>query len=380
MAAIGLIGAFSWLVIGLLLLFTARRLLVVAAGLLPAKRTEPDGTRSVAVIVPALNEEEHLPGLFAALEKLDYPRTKIHFTLVDDASTDATLDIFRTWAGERPNAQCVALEENLGKSEALNHGLAAAPESELVAVYDADLRPQPDSLKILAGAFANEKLGAVAGLRRPANVSASLVTAYGALESFVHQLITQSGKDRLGLNPTTIGGNCVYRREALEEIGGFAAGSFSEDVEASLAMAAAGWSTGFRPGAAADDLMVQSLHRYWNQRCRWTRGLYRAGKRAAGLEAWLVSAGYLDRLVLLAALGLAAPQQISPLWLAVYAAGPAAAVAGGLWKANLGAGSALRVLVSVPPMFVVDVAVSVVATFNSLLGVKQRWRTGGASS
>jgi cellulose synthase/poly-beta-1,6-N-acetylglucosamine synthase-like glycosyltransferase len=188
-----------------------------------------------------------------------------------------------------------------------------------------------------------------------------------------------AGKDTLGLNPTTLGGNCVYRRSALLRIGGFPPGAFSEDIEISLAIAAAGWRTGFCPNAVADSIDVHSLRRYWNQRCRWTRGLYRSRKRASGLEGWLVSAGYLDRLVFLAALGLAAGQHVSPLWPAIYCIGPMASIAGALWRAEAGAAVTARSLLSIPPMFAVDVAVSLTATVNAIPGRRQQWRTGGAS-
>jgi len=373
------IDVVSWLVIGLLTVFTLRRLWVLLAVALPARKHEPASELSVVVIASVLNEQENLPGLLEALDRLEYPQEKIHFILVDDGSRDETPALLQSWAGKRSNACCLVLPRSMGKAEALNRALEAAPESELVAVYDADLRPRPQSLQILTSAFEDERIGAVSGFRRPVNLSAGVVAAYGAVESFVHQLITQAGKEKLGLNPTTLGGNCVYRRSALRQIGDFPAGAFSEDIEISLALVAAGWRTRFFIDAVADGLVVESLHRYWNQRRRWTRGLYRSQRRASGMESLFVSAGYLDRLGLLAAFVLAAGAHISVLWPVMYCMVPAVTIAAALWQAELGVVLTTLVLFSIFPMFAVDLAVSLTATADALVGRRQQWRTGGAS-
>jgi cellulose synthase/poly-beta-1,6-N-acetylglucosamine synthase-like glycosyltransferase len=370
---------FSWLVIGLLILFTFRRFKVLLAAARPAGSPEPGVDCSIAVIASFLNEQENLPGLLESLDRLEYPQEKIHFVLVDDGSQDRSQELVRDWTAERSNAFCLALPQTVGKAEALNRALAAAPGSELIAVYDADLRPQPQALRCLAGAFRDSGVAAVSGFRRPLNASAGMVAAYGALESLVHQLVTQVGKENLGINPTTLGGNCVYRRSALEQSGGFPPRTFSEDIEVSLDLVAKGWRTRFVRGAVADSLLVVSLRRYWNQRSRWTRGLYRSRRRASNLESRMVAAGYLDRLAFLAALLLAIFRQISPLWPALYCVGPAAAIAFALRKANLGARFTIRALISMVFLFPVDVAVSLAASINALLDRRQRWMTGGAS-
>ena len=368
--------ALAWAVIGLLSIFTLRRLVLIVAAGLPARTTAVGFLPSVAVAVAARNEEADLPGLLAALARLKYPGDALHFVLIDDGSRDATGSILREWAARRPQTQIVELSQSVGKSAALNLALAAAPETQVVAVYDADLRPHPDSLTRLAACFRDPRVGAATGYRRPSNVGQNPMTAYGALESVVHQMVTEAGKERLGLNPTTLGGNCLYRRSALAGVGGFPPDSFSEDIEVSLALVAAGWRTHFCRDAVAQTALVDSLGRYWNQRARWTRALYRSTRWASGLESWLVSAGYSDRIVFLAALALAAAGRLAPAWLALYLMAPAAAVATALWRSDLGAAAALRTLIWAAPMFAVDIAATVAASANAVLGRRLAWRTG----
>jgi peptidoglycan-N-acetylglucosamine deacetylase len=367
-----------WLLLVLLLAFTFRRFIMIVAAALPSRPSKQGAEPSVVVILAAKNEEVSLPNLLGALDKIEYSPQKVCFVLVDDGSRDATGRLLEAWAAARTNARYARSEESVGKAQALNLALRNAPETELVAVYDADLAPCADSLRILADAFGDPSVAAAAGYRRPSNAGRSPAAAYGALEYIVHQLVTQAGKQRLALNPTTLGGNCVYRRGAVRDLGGFPAGAFSEDIEVSLALVKAGWRTQFCPDAVADSPAVESLGRFWNQRSRWTRGLYRSSTRASGLESWLVSAGYLDRLVFLATLILAAAGHIAPVWPAVYLSAPAAAVALALWRANLGKGVTAYVLFWVGPMFAVDMAVSVAATVTALLGRPQTWSTGRA--
>jgi biofilm PGA synthesis N-glycosyltransferase PgaC len=364
------------LLIALLVVFSARRYLFILTSLLPDPGSLCDFTPPVSVLVSARNEQRHLPGLLASFDRLDYPAEQLHFVLVDDGSTDATGRLQTQWAASRPNATVLRLDRPEGKARALNRALAVAPPSELIAVYDADVHPHPASLRQLAAAFADPAVGAAAGYRRPANWDAGLVAAYAALESWVHQLVTQAAKDRLRMNPTTLGAHCLYRRSALNQVGGFPPGSFSEDIEVSLALVARGWKTRFLRNAPADSFVAESLDRFWNQRARWTRGLYGSARQARGLESWLVSAGYLDRIVFLLSCAALWGGWLSPLWLAVYLSAPLAAVLAGLYNARPGWRAALYSLAAVGPMFLADVAATCLSTAGALLRRRLPWRTG----
>jgi cellulose synthase/poly-beta-1,6-N-acetylglucosamine synthase-like glycosyltransferase len=372
--------ALGWVVLVLLAVFTLRRLILIVAAALPARASVAGYEPSVAAIVAVRNEEANLPRLLEAFERLEYPREKLHFVFVNDGSLDATSRILHNWTRLHPNARLLEVATSEGKALALDRALDATPETELVAVYDADLAPSPASLGILAAVFQDVRVAAAAGFRRPSDAGANPITAYGALESFVHQLVTQAGKDRLCLNPTTLGGNCLYRRSALAAVGGFRPGAFSEDIETSLALVAAGWRTRFCRDAVSESVLLKSLGRYWNQRARWTRGIYSSARKARRPESWLVSAGYSDRLLFLAALALAATGQIRLVWPALYLLAPAVAIATALGRAGVGGKLAVYIVYWTIPMFVVDVAATVVATANTLLRRRLDWWTGGVQA
>src|SRR3954454_9850433 len=91
-----------------LFVFGARRALLAAAALAPARPLPPHGsTPTVAFVVPARNEEASLARLLAALGALGDPGPTGE--VVPDGSSDQTGRILAAWAAERPSTVHVTL-------------------------------------------------------------------------------------------------------------------------------------------------------------------------------------------------------------------------------------------------------------------------------
>jgi cellulose synthase/poly-beta-1,6-N-acetylglucosamine synthase-like glycosyltransferase len=310
--------------------FATRRLIVaVAAVLSPRPLPAAGSTPSLAILVAARNEAATVGATLEALGAIDYPPERLRIVLVDDASSDGTGELLKTWAAERAAAQVIGLPEPLGKAQALNRAIAAVPQAELLGISDADQRPRPDCFRRIADVFADPDVGAVAGYLVPANAGVTPIAHYAGVEAWVHQLVTSAGKDRLDLNPPMLGGACAYRRSALAQVGGFRPGAHGEDVESTVALTRAGWRTRFVPDAVADNIVVHTWRDYWRQHIRWARSLFDAGRQQTGrvpgpnlaplarrIELWVLSAGYADRVALVAAAILAGVGIIS-VWIPV---------------------------------------------------------------
>ena len=67
---------------------------------------------SVAIVMPAFNEEEVIAGSLRSLLELDYPAEKLDLVAVDDGSTDETLARMREVAASSPRVRVIALGEN----------------------------------------------------------------------------------------------------------------------------------------------------------------------------------------------------------------------------------------------------------------------------
>jgi cellulose synthase/poly-beta-1,6-N-acetylglucosamine synthase-like glycosyltransferase len=366
------VEALSWIVIAFLASFSARRFALLFGALLHQRPVEASEEPSVLVVVAAHDEAWQVEPLLHALSKLEYPAERLSFVLISDGSRDQTAQIFRRWCGERPRAIAIELIDNVGKAAAINAALSANPAAALLAVYDADERPRPDSLRKLAHAFGDACVAAASGYRSPSNPLRGIVSRYAVLETWVHQLIVLAGKERWGWNPPTMGSNCVYRIAAVAELGGFPEDTFSEDIEMSLSMIASGWRTRFLRDAVAESTMGTALRHYASQRIRWTYGMYGASRHARSLEALAVASGYADRLVFVAGCVFAMTSRISPAWLIAYLSAPFLQMLAALAKAGRLRQAPVYFLSAVP-MFFFDIGSTVYATMLTAVRRRPYW-------
>jgi glycosyltransferase involved in cell wall biosynthesis len=96
----------------------------------------------LSVIVPAYNEEATLLTVIRNLLALDFVQEII---VVDDCSTDRTLEIANAVASDCPKVKVLHHSVNQGKTEALKTGFQAS-QGEIVIVQDADLEYNPEEI------------------------------------------------------------------------------------------------------------------------------------------------------------------------------------------------------------------------------------------
>jgi len=122
--------------------------------------------RDVTLVVPCYNEADRLDG--AALHGLVDARPALRLLLVDDGSTDDTERTLRAVAAGRPEPiDVLRLPRNVGKAEAVRHGLRAAlaGSAELVGYFDADLSTPPEELLRLVRVMEERGVAVVMGAR-----------------------------------------------------------------------------------------------------------------------------------------------------------------------------------------------------------------------
>ena len=107
-------------------------------------------TPRISVLIPAFNAEKYVEAAVASVRAQTF--TDWEIVAVDDASTDRTLEILRSFAA--PNVRVETNDRNLGMTANWNRCLSLA-QGEIVLKLDADDALKPGALAMLAGAFAD---------------------------------------------------------------------------------------------------------------------------------------------------------------------------------------------------------------------------------
>ncbi len=228
---------------------------------------------SVTIIVPAFNEGKVIEAAVEPLMRMDYPRLEV--LVVDDGSTDDTYTSAVRLSGiYGENRLRVITQPNGGKAMALNTGIANA-RGELILCMDGDSRLEPQTLKQAVKHFRDPSVGAVAGNVKVVN-RLNALTRLQALE-YIEGLNLVRTAQAFFRNVTIIPGPIgVFRKEVLEEIGGYHHDTYAEDCDLTLRVMVAGWKIKFERKAVAWTEAPETVQALFKQRYRWARGILQA--------------------------------------------------------------------------------------------------------
>jgi cellulose synthase (UDP-forming) len=228
----------------------------------------------VDVLIPVYNEEptvvEHT---LAAACRLDYPNVSVF--LCDDGDSDemATLAA-RYGAGYLRRA-----DHRGAKAGNLNNALRRT-NAPLVAVFDSDHVPDPRFLLRTVGYFSYPTVGLVQTPQYYANAGRNPVAAAAWSQQALFFGVIARGKGALD-SMFCCGTNVVFRRAALQSVGGIPEESITEDFEISIHLRERGWRTEYVPEILASGLGPEDMASYVSQQKRWSRGCLSALSTAA---------------------------------------------------------------------------------------------------
>jgi cellulose synthase (UDP-forming) len=228
----------------------------------------PQGA-TVAVFVPTINESVDI--VRRTLMSAQRMKHAHEVWLLDDGNR-LEMQVLAEELGCRYLARTSNEHAKAGNlNNALRHTSA-----EYIAIFDADHAPAPSFLEETLGFFDDER---VAFVQTPQD--------FYNLDSFQHRFdrrdslvwseqtlffrVIQAGKDRL--NSAFFCGSCaVMRRQALDDIGGFATGSVTEDIHTSIKLHKRGWRSVYYARSLAFGLAPASAIPFLKQRLRWGQG------------------------------------------------------------------------------------------------------------
>ncbi len=245
-------------------------------------RTNP----SVSIIVAARNEEECIRQTIESLLSIDYDNKEI--IVVDDASTDSTYRIAKRYA----DRGLIRLLRNSsasgrgGRPIATNFGLRMSTGDFIISV-DADTTFDRDLLQQMIGPFYDTRVGVVAGNIKARNADESFWTRVQAAEYLISIGLWKRWTNLLGTTLQASGACGAFRREVLQDCGGWSA-EITEDIDISMKAKKLGWKVVFAPDAVAMTTVPATRAELVRQRVNWDRGTLRLyyHKHGDGLKFW----------------------------------------------------------------------------------------------
>ncbi|RSB63232.1 UDP-forming cellulose synthase catalytic subunit [Atlantibacter subterranea] len=228
---------------------------------------------TVDIYIPSYNESlEVVRDTVLAAQCIDYPRDKLNIYLLDDGKRRE----FAVFAADVGVGYITRNDNSHAKAGNLNHALKLT-KGELICVFDCDHVATRIFLQATVGSFLQDPKLALLQTPHyfyspdPFERNLSLGKNIPNEGSLFYGPI-QQGNDNW--NATFFCGSCaVIRRSALEEIGGFAVETVTEDAHTALKMQRLGWKSAFLAIPLAAGLATERLVLHVIQRTRWARGM-----------------------------------------------------------------------------------------------------------
>jgi cellulose synthase/poly-beta-1,6-N-acetylglucosamine synthase-like glycosyltransferase len=236
----------------------------------------------VTVQLPIFNEQYVVDRLLQAVCRLNYPREKLDIQLLDD-STDETVDVARGLV-EHYTSQGYPVTyhhrtNRAGfKAGALHEGLQVA-KGEFVAIFDADFVPPPDFLLRTIHHFTDSKIGMVQTRWTHINRNYSFLTEVEAILLDGHFVLEHSGRARHNVFFNFNGTAGVWRRQAIEDAGGWQHDTLTEDTDLSYRAQLNGWKFVYRQDVECPAELPVEMTAFKTQQARWAKGLIQTGKK-----------------------------------------------------------------------------------------------------
>ncbi|WP_127475882.1 glycosyltransferase [Microbacterium sulfonylureivorans] len=185
--------------------------------------------------------------------------------VLDDGRSDAVKDS----AAELGAWYVRRLSGNGAKAGNLNHALSIA-KGDLFAVFDADFVPDPDFLIETVPFFTDENVAFVQTPQAYGNLT-TVIARGAAFMQTVFYRFAQRGRNRFNA-AFCVGTNVIFRRAAIDDIGGMHTDSKSEDVWTALSLHERGWRSIYIPDVLAVGDAPETIEAFSKQQLRWATG------------------------------------------------------------------------------------------------------------
>ena len=284
-----LAAAFSFIEIRLLWRFMKNRAAIRDICALKNESPESHNRQSplVTIQIPLYNERTTAAQIVRSVAAQDYPKDRFNIQVLDD-STDETSEIVAEVLDEVRD-QGISIEHirrdnRKGyKAGALSEGLKRS-DAEFIAVFDADFIPGPDFLRRLIleeQAFSDPTVAFVQARWAWNQPVKGLLYSALALPLDRHFYVQKPTRAFLGHVTTFNGSGGIWRRQAVDEAGGWSAATLTEDLDLSYRCALRGWRGHYIKEISVSNDLPSHMSALKLQQRRWAKGSAQCFRRLA---------------------------------------------------------------------------------------------------
>ena len=185
--------------------------------------------------------------------------------VLDDGRSDDVRDLAAT-LGARYVRRLSGGGQKAGN---VNHALTLA-KGEFYVVLDADFVPRRELLIETLPFFVHDDVAFVQTPQTYGNMHNVISRGAGYMQTFFYRFV-QPGRNKFNA-AFCVGTNVVFRRAAIDDVGGMYTDSKSEDVWTSVHLHERGWRTVYIPRTLAVGDTPETIVAYSKQQLRWATG------------------------------------------------------------------------------------------------------------
>lgn len=233
---------------------------------------------SFTVLLPARHEEEVIQETIGRVARANYPPGLLEIIVICEINDTGTIERAREKIEQlardgHTNARVIAFDDQpINKPHGLNVGFAQS-RGDVVTIFDAEDEIHPDIFNIVNTVMLRERVRAVQCGVQLMDYDSSWYSTLNVLEYYFWFKSRLHFHASAGMIP--LGGNTVFfRRELLEELGGWDEHNLTEDADVGIRLSA----RGERVRVVYDDRYVTkeetppTLGHFVRQRTRWSQG------------------------------------------------------------------------------------------------------------
>ena len=237
--------------------------------------TSDIGEPTITIQLPIYNEKYVATRLVDAVCAQDYPKEKMRIMILDDSDDDTVNmmhQIVLKYQSQGFDISHVRRGTREGyKAGALKHAMKSTT-SDFVAIFDADFIPPEWYLKKAIPHFTNSKIGLIQCRWGHVNENYSALTQAQALNLDFHFLIEQKAKSNSHLFMNFNGTAGIWRKECIDDAGGWHTATLVEDLDLSYRAQMKGWKCLFLPDIVVDAELPVQMNGAKRQQFRWAKG------------------------------------------------------------------------------------------------------------